>query len=167
MPIGRRPLLVTGFGAAVAGLARGAWAAVLGGGANDPLRALGPFLDTLIPGDAASGSATDLGIEKQLVVLSASRPNYERLLVLGCGWLDSEARNAGASDFAALSPAVREAVVARAEAAPEDTPPRRFFTAVRLQALILYHGDPRSWPALGFEGPPQPIGFPDHDRPPE
>lgn len=167
MPIGRRLLLATGIGAAIAAKARGAWAAVLGDGGRDSLRALAPFLDTLIPSDSISGSATDLGIEKQLTALSATRPHYERLLVLGCGWLDSEARKEGASDFAALAPDMREAVVARAEAAPENTPPWRFFQTVHLQAKIYYYGDPRSWPALGFDGPPQPIGFPDHDRPPE
>lgn len=167
MPIGRRLLLVTGLGAAAAGLVRSAWAAVLGGGKTDPLRAFGPFLDTLIPADAASGSATDLGVDKRLAALSASRSRYERLLVLGCGWLDSEARKAGARDFSALAPAEREAVVARAEAAPEDTPAWQFFQTVQFQAKIFYYGDPRSWPALGFDGPPQPVGFPDHDRPPE
>lgn len=167
MPIGRRPLLATGLAAAFGVAARGTLAAAVGDRRGDSFRALGPFVDALLPGDGLSPSATDLGIDARILRLTVSRPDFERLLVLGCGWLDSQARSSGAEDFAALAPADREALVARSETAPEETPPRRMFDAVHRLALIAYYGDSRSWPALGFSGPPQPVGFPDHDQPPE
>jgi hypothetical protein len=27
--------------------------------------------------------------------------------------------------------------------------------------------EPEAWPAIGYDGPPQPIGFPDYVDPPE
>jgi hypothetical protein len=32
--------------------------------------------------------------------------------------------------------------------------------------MELFYAHPRAWPALEYPGPPQPVGFPDHDRPP-
>lgn len=68
--------------------------------------------------------------------------------------------------FAALDEPGREAVVARAAEAPEGSDPRRFFEQTRIVAFFYYYSDAASWPALGYDGPPQPAGFMDYAEPP-
>ena len=128
------------------------------------LSALGPFLDTLIPADTTP-SATQLGIHTRLLASAAAGADAE-LLATGCGWLDAQARFLGKSGFAALGETEREAIVARAAAAPPGALPNVFFQRVRSDSMRHYYSMPASWAGLGFDGPPQPRGFPGHDRPP-
>ena len=86
---------------------------------------------------------------------------------MGLQWLDRQARALGADAFAELPPEQREAVVGRAAAARHGTTVRNFFDASRRDVFGLYYSDPRTWPALAYAGPPQPVGFPNHTRPPE
>ena len=83
-----------------------------------------------------------------------------------CGWLDGEARKRGAADFAALDDGAREAIAAEAAAAPKGTLPRLLFDNSWRLATFHYYARPEVWASLGFAGPPQPMGFPDADRPP-
>lgn len=167
MRLRRRDFVLGTLAASVVGYARSAWAAAVSRGAGDPLGALAPFLDTVLPADEIGPSATDLGVDRRFHALARRRPDLHRLLELACGWLDAEARRAGAADFAALAEAERDAIVARAEGAPPGTPPRALFDTIRPDAFRLYYSDSRSWGGLGYAGPPQPEGFLDHDRPPE
>ena len=131
---------------------------------RDPLKSLPAFLDTLLPADE-SPSASELGVHRHII--AAARSSRSRhLLRAGCAWLDREARQRGAADFASIDQSARDAIVARAAAAPRRSLPRIFFDAVRANAFKLYYADARSWVGLGYEGPPQPAGFPDHAAPP-
>lgn len=147
--------------------ARGAFGAVIGPGrrARDPLKSLPAFLDTLLPADEVNLSASAVGLSQKVVNGVKSRRG-QRFLGWGCAWLDREARRLGAADFTVLSQPQRDAIVARAEAAPHDRGEYIFFDSVRADAFRHYYSDARSWPSVDYDGPPQPAGFPDHASPP-
>jgi hypothetical protein len=131
----------------------------------EPLAALPAWLDTLIPADG-SPSATQLDVDAALLADAGQQPVLMRTLAAGCRRLDNEARRLGAAGFAALSEPLREQVAAAAAAAPEGSLPRQFFLTTQYYAFAHYYARPESWPGLGYHGPPQPVGFPDHaDRP--
>ncbi len=127
--------------------------------------ALAPYLDTLIPADE-SPAASALGVDRRLIDKAAGDAGYRRLLAQGCRWLDRAARKLGAADFAALPEGGREAVVALFAAARRGSRPRIFFETTRSDAFFHYYARPESWAGLGYDGPPQPVGFPDHAAPP-
>jgi hypothetical protein len=148
--------------------ARGALGAVIAPRrqpALDPLRSLPAFLDTLLPADGESPAATALAVDRKVLAALAGRP-YRRLLVQGCLWLDREARRRGGTDFAGLGQDARDVIVAFADSRRAGSPPRAFFETVRRAAFTAYYADARSWPDIGYDGPPQPAGFPDHASPP-
>jgi hypothetical protein len=167
--LARRQLLgFVGAAAATALATWRAWAGPIRAGAEasapspaDPLSPLGAWLDTLLPADGASPAASALGCEAALRERAAREPGYLRLLEAGCAWLDAQA----GGRFAALDEAAREAIGARAAAAPARSLPETFFRLTRRDAFEFYYAQPRSWSALGFAGPPQPDGFPDHAGP--
>ncbi len=132
---------------------------------SDPLRAVPPYLDTLIPEDESPG-ATRLQVDRQILGQARRGTAYRRLLIQGCRWLDREARRLGARDFAGLSPAGRETVVERAAAEKRGTLPRKFFDVTRNDAMSFYYSHAESWKGLGYPGPPQPFGFFNYTQPP-
>ncbi|MGR9037097.1 MAG: gluconate 2-dehydrogenase subunit 3 family protein [Gammaproteobacteria bacterium] len=130
------------------------------------LRPLGPYLDTLLPDDATPG-ATKLGVDKALLKQARSMPRFGRLIALGCEWLDKQAKGLGAEDFASLDEDSRAAIVAAAEKSPPKSLEHYFFTSTLNFAFQQYYADPASWQGLGYSGPPQPVGYPDHFQPPK
>ncbi len=132
---------------------------------DDQLNALPAFLDTLLPADE-SPSASQLGIDKAMIVRAQTQAAFLQLLRQGCRWLDDEARFAGATDFTALPEVRRGAIVASAARMAHGTPQRAFFEKTRAQAFNLFYAHPTVWRSLGYDGPPQPGGFIDHARPP-
>jgi hypothetical protein len=147
--------------------ARAAGGPVIGPAASkrDPLASLPAFLDTLLPPEDGSPSATALGIHRRLPGAFPGR-SRRRLLMRGCTWLDDTARRRGGAGFADLGEVERNAIVAATENAPRNSLPRVFFEEVRRELFRLYYADARSWAAFGYGGPPQPAGFPDHEHPP-
>ncbi len=142
--------------------ARAAPLVLIRGGATidrNGLHALAPYLDTLLPaGD--SPAATELDIHHYLVEHAAGVRNYLELLSLGCRWLDAQA--AGAKTFVRLDSTAQERIVARLEGAASGTIEHQFFERSLSDTMQFYYAHPRTWPALGFTGPPQPVGFPDY-----
>jgi hypothetical protein len=130
------------------------------------LSALAPYLDTLIPADSTP-SASQLGTDQAIIDLARRRDRSARLLGLGCAWLDQQASKRGAEDFAALPQAERNAIVALAEGSPRYSLPKTFFAFTQQQAFSHYYAQPAAWQGLGFDGPPQPVGFPDFAKPPK
>ncbi len=129
------------------------------------LGTLKAYLDTLIPADEEMPGAVELGIAERMFFGSSRR--YRRLLRKGCDWLDKEAGKYGAKDFSVLSPARREEVVRRAAEGEKDSLPYLFFDLTRDEAFSLYYAEPRVWRALGYFGPPQPLGFMDYTQAPK
>ena len=130
------------------------------------IRALLPYLDTLIPEDQ-SPSATQLGVERSLIAAARANPRFARLIALGCEWLDKQGHELGFEDFASLATEQREAVVAAAEQSPAGSLPRTFFSSTHKMVFRHYYAHPKSWRSLGYAGPPQPFGFLDYAQPPK
>ena len=129
------------------------------------LNALPAFLDTLIPEDS-SPSASQLDVNGDLVKKASQEADFERLLVLGCAWLDKQSQKLGQRGFENLDEASRITIVQIAEQSAERSLPRVFFTAVRHFAFGIYYAHPEAWLSLGYSGPPQPAGFLDFADPP-
>ncbi len=129
------------------------------------IRALGPFLDTLLPQDSTP-SATQLDVDKHIVTRMRGHNRLAKIVVLGCTWLDQQACEQGAEEFALLEAARQERIVTTAEASPPRKLPRIFFATTRRLAFRHYYAQPASWPGMRYAGPPQPIGYPDHADPP-
>ena len=126
--------------------------------ASDPSqqKAFAAFLDTLLPRDALSGSATDLGVDQAIWELATEQPLLQKLLVFGSRWLD----NTGGPPFAELDEDSRIAIADWMSKADWNEIPGRFFHLVRHLALEFYYSQPDSWAGLPLDHPPQPNGFP-------
>jgi hypothetical protein len=140
-------------------------AAVSGKDIPVSLPAFGPFLDTLLPEDE-SPSATQLGVDTAILESAARIRKLARIIELGCAWLDRQAGIRSVDGFAALDESLRIEIIAAAEQSADRSLPKVFFKSMRQMAFQHYYSDPRSWPALAYTGPPQPHGFPGHDRAP-
>lgn len=148
--------------------ARSVLGSMIGGGRSPSgsLKSFSAFVDTLLPADGPCPSGSALGVDRK-VLDGVHSLRARRFLAHGCAWLDNEARRRGAPDFTALRQTDRDAIVATAATAPRDRGEYIFFDAVRADAFDRYYGDARSWPAVGYDGPPQPSGFPDQASPPK
>jgi hypothetical protein len=131
----------------------------------EPPPALGTLIDVLLPRDQ-SPSGTDLDIDQYLWSAAIRHEEQGRLVWLLCAWLDREAISAGATDFRSADEALRNTLVRRASESPPGTMPGAAFRFIQDRAFERYYVDPRSWSSLGYDGPPQPQGFPGHAQPP-
>jgi len=150
---------VYGLGGAAASLAKEAIPAASFEGT------LAAFLNTLIPNDELGPGAVELELLDPILDEARANPNVQTFLEQGVNWLDEEARIQGSEDFAGLSEDGRNQVVAAAESASLDTLENEFFRATHFVTFRLYYSEPQAWPAIGYDGPPQPIGFPDYVEP--
>ena len=98
--------------------------------------------------------------------MSGQNPDLDRLLVLGCAWLNEQAKKRGQQVFENLDETLRIAIVQLAEQSAERSLPRVFFNAVQHYAFGIYYAHPEAWASMGYNGPPQPVGFPDFAEPP-
>lgn len=160
--VSRRRFVSGVLGAAAAGSLSIAWP-VAHAGTRDAASAgvrraatFGAFLDTLLPRDELSGSASDLGIPRQMLMESRGDPQYARLIRLGCRWLDLAAEGS----FAEAAPRVREVIVEWMTTSDWDEVPRRFYALVRQRAVTLYYSRSEGWRGLPVTQPPQPVGHP-------
>ena len=119
-------------------------------------RTLAAFLDALLPRDAVSASASDLRVDAQLWALARLDRRFERLLVLGCQWLDLT----GTVRFADLAASDQDKVVEWMSTSDWNQIPRRFYELVRQTAVETYYSDPVAWNGLSIKAPPQPLGYP-------
>lgn len=127
---------------------------------------LDALVDTLVPGDADFPSGPEIGIPKRLFDLSKTIPNYPEMLGLGFRWIDETTRATHGKDFRAATRDQRDAILRAALNEPAQTLPAVFAARVRNDVMTLYYASPEVWAVLGFEGPIQPVGFPDHDKAP-
>ena len=116
------------------------------------------FLDTLLPRDDASGSASDLGLPGAILKEARGDELYTRLIRVGCSWLDRAAEGS----FAAAPPRVHGIIVTWMADSDWDEVPRRFYELLRQRAVELYYCQPEAWAGLAITRPPQPVGYPDH-----
>lgn len=125
------------------------------------------FVDTLIPADRHSPAASELDVPRRMIETNRRQPVYLKLVRLGCRWLDRRAKAIGRTTFSALDDRRREMIVEQAARLTAKGLPNAFFRVVRHNAMVLYYSTAESWPALGYDGPPQPDGFMDYRQPPK
>jgi len=170
MLIPRRSFLLMSLTAGLLASSRRLLAALISSDepASDPAywRCLEAWVDALLPADEYSPGAGELGIPASLADKTIRNPGYLKLVKSGCRWLDQQARDRGARDFAALDESKREIVVRSAEQSAPRSLPRMFFERTRDDTFLFYYARPESWVMLGYKGPPQPLGFMDYTRPP-
>jgi hypothetical protein len=128
-------------------------------------RTLEALLDTLIPEDATPG-ALQLGVAEKLKTKSVGENQYRRLIKKGCAWLNSMAGNINSKSFTTLKEEDRDSVIMKALKSDIGSMQRIFIQQMRADAFYHYYGHPGSWTQLGYNGPPQPNGFPDYYKPP-
>jgi hypothetical protein len=152
-------LLAVAQAALLGSRSRAASAAELAAAANAALeKTLAGFLDTILPADALSGSASDLGLPKRILGEAAGDELYSRLIAVGCQWLDRAAEGS----FASSNPRVHHVIVTWMAESDYNEVPRRFYELLRQRAVELYYSAPEAWGGLAISRPPQPIGYPDH-----
>ncbi len=117
---------------------------------------LATFLDVLLPRDALTGAATDLGVDAKLWAFSELDPRFRQLLVVGCRWLNMT----GGAGFSALTSAQKNKVVEWMSSADWNEIPRRFYELLRQAAIETYYSEPSAWGGLPLKSPPQPVGYP-------
>ncbi|WP_421781653.1 gluconate 2-dehydrogenase subunit 3 family protein [Kiloniella litopenaei] len=123
------------------------------------------FLDTLLPA-TDSPSASELGVDLDILELSKSIKNYPQLISWGIQWLDYNARERYGAPFPDLSESQKINIVQIAEKSPADYNAHNFFKQVLADAMNAYYSKPITWKNLGFDGPPQPDGFLDFSASP-
>lgn len=119
------------------------------------------FIDVLIPADETP-SASQLGLDKQLIQHAQSVENYMALLALGCQWLDSRAQAKHGLAFSHLAEAQRLPIIVMAETSPPGSIPKQLFEHVRADLFNFYYSHPTILPSLGLHGAPQPFGYLDY-----
>lgn len=133
---------------------------------EDKRQTLKAFLDVIIPADE-SPSASALQVDMAILGKSAGDRKFLVLLGRGCDWLDKQAKKLfNIRQFYLLDEGMRQKIVSVAAENLEGSLPRFFFESLRRDAFFYYYGNPLSWKSIGYDGPPQPSGFPDHSSPP-
>lgn len=120
------------------------------------------WIDTLMPAEPDFPGAIALGVGDKIAAAIERDPAYAKLTQAALLWLNTRSREEGGAAFAELPEARRQAMVAAAAASGVGSPQRTFFQASLDDVLFHAYADPRAWAGLGYAGPPQPIGFPDH-----
>ena len=118
--------------------------------------ALAALVDTLIPGDDLSPSASALAVDAELLQTIAHDPRPQNLVALGLQWLDSLADK----PFAERDQATREQNLSIAAAAGLNEGPRRFYILMRTLTLQIYYTKPDVLGGLPLHPAPQPDGYP-------
>jgi hypothetical protein len=117
---------------------------------------LAAYLDTLLPRDEVSPSASDLGLHRQILAESRSSRLQSRLIRAGCHWLDQAAEGS----FTAATPEVRVVIVSWMSTSAWDQIPRRFYEILRQRVIELYYARTDTLGGLPIRQPPQPDGYP-------
>lgn len=125
------------------------------------------WVDTLLPAEPNFPGGLALGVAEQIATTIAREPAYAKLTQQAWIWLDARVREAGSDVFSELPASQRHDLVAAAAASAPGSTPRTFFQATLDDALFHAYADPRAWAGLGYAGPPQPIGFPEHAAAPK
>ncbi|HLT28283.1 MAG TPA: gluconate 2-dehydrogenase subunit 3 family protein [Zeimonas sp.] len=123
------------------------------------------IVDLLVPADNSPG-ALQLGIDREVLSDIGDRGWNARWVAEAVLWLDTQAHADGGGDFLELDEARQLALLRRMETEPEGNAPARVFRLLRHATMTAYYARPETWPSLGFDGPPQPVGFPGYASPP-
>jgi hypothetical protein len=125
--------------------------------ANLSMPALDALVDTLIPADALTPSASALGVGHMLLTQAESDAGFRPWLVEGMKWLDQGV----AGSFSEIDESARLLLLERLANSAIGSQPRTFFELLRARTMTAYYADPRSRVGLAISRPPQPLGYPD------
>lgn len=149
----RRAALRAALGASAATLAPPALAQWREGSAYPSLTAV---LDTLLPADALTPSASALGVAREITDFIAGSEPLQRLFAAALDWMDAQ----GGRPFREL-PAMQQAVLVQAMADSDpDRIPGRFYHVLRALAVEFHYARPEAIAGLALNPAPQPLGYP-------
>lgn len=157
----RRRFLSQALGTTLSASLLSALPAPAAAGTDSFLRA---FADTLLPPSDIPGAA-DLGAHLQLLERAAGDAVFADILAAAQRAIDAGSRQMFGAEFAGLTPAQRDEVFARLDPLPDSDMLGWFFRAARADIFFHYYGQAETAGAVGLDGPPQPLGFDDIDRP--
>lgn len=118
--------------------------------------ALDAALDTLLPADEATPSATELGVGDELMSIAPEGGQLHRLFALGTTWLDQ----LDDRDFAEQPDDIRHDVLRYMARADYNQVPGRFFHLLRQMGMEIYYAQPQTYAGLRLNPAPQPKGYP-------
>lgn len=143
----------------------GKWAGAQQTIAALPTQDLRLLIDTLVPADESPG-AVELGIHTAIETSVRRHANYQELLLQGVAWLNRESEQRFQARFSELPGEDREFLLTVAENSPRTSAQRQLFTVLRNDVMQRYYSHADAWDQLGYQGPPQPLGFMDYSKPP-
>jgi len=127
-------------------------------GSSDTATTLKAFVDMLLPADEQSASASELGIDAQLLQKMAADKTLKAFWQRGLRWLNKQS---GGSFSALAEPDKIELIRWMAEQAKPNLLPGAFFQQIRYEAVTFYYSTEEGWKDSGLQHPPQPIGYPE------
>jgi hypothetical protein len=127
------------------------------GTANISVTALDAIVDTLIPADDVTPSASALGVTRILLQQAESDAVFRPWLIEGMKWFDQGVTGS----FVLRNEDARVQLFEQLANFATGTQPRIFFELLRVRTMTAYYADPRGMTGLAIDRPPQPIGYPD------
>jgi len=143
----------------------GKWVSAQPAPAQFPSQALQLLVDTLVPADESPG-AVELGLHIDIEAGIRRRASYQELLVSGVVWFDRESEQRYQATFSQLSATARELLLTVAEKSPRASAQHRLFNVLRSDVMRRYYTRAEAWTLLGYQGPPQPLGFANYNKSP-
>lgn len=128
-------------------------------------RSLRAYIDTLVPSDSISRGAVELGVTEKILASARTDKKLRRLIKSGAGWLNRRAWLRRKGSFSSLEPGARNEVVSLSASARRGAAERVFYDRIRLEVFHHYYAMPETWAVAGYEGPPQPKGYPEYHSP--
>lgn len=125
---------------------------------------LSRYVDLFIPADESPG-ALDLKLDASIINKARSNAEYALLMRQGCAWLEQEAHSVFQGAFLRLLEEQQIILIERLSTQNRGSTGFRFFRTLREDLFGEFYSRPESWLSLGFNGPPQPLGFTDQALP--
>ena len=125
------------------------------------------LLDTLIPADELTPSASALGVPEKILANYAGHATYLRLIEYGCRWLNQTAEKKFNMQFVELEAAEQQQLVQQLAAKKPSTILYQFFLLLRNRSLELYYSQNQSWYGLTLSQTPQPLGYQNYHEAPD
>jgi hypothetical protein len=121
-----------------------------------PTASLASVVDTLLPADDVSPSASALGVDRDIADFVAENELMSRLFDTALDWMDHLADR----PFRDLTPPEQTEVLTYMENADFNAIPGRFYHILRALALEFYYARSEAVAALPLNPAPQPNGYP-------
>ena len=121
-----------------------------------PMASLAPVVDTLLPADDVSPSASALGVDKDIADFVAENDMMTRLFAAALDWMDHLADR----PFRDLTPPEQTEVLTFMESADFNAIPGRFYHILRALAVEFYYARSEAVAGFPLDPAPQPNGYP-------